>query len=130
MDVPRRPEFTSKGVGDQKDHGTASSRLLTDAEFFGHARDRITVETGVEVHGNLDEEDERQDCPFLRVGEAEAQLVIAIGFCELDLAIARQVAAFLGAGSKVFPRGRGYFGRIGSVGTITGAARNVGLGHG
>ena len=58
--------------------------MHADAEFFGYALGSIGVQTGVEVHGDLDPEDESEDGPFLPTGEAETELLVTVGLGQLD----------------------------------------------
>lgn len=91
---------------------------------------RVAVKTGVEVHGDLNQEDERQDGPFLLLGEAEAKLVVAVSFRELDLAITEKVSTFLASRSEVLCGGRSGLDGIGAVGAMAArTARHVFLGH-
>ena len=91
---------------------------------------RVAVKTGVEVHGDLNQEDERQDGPFLLLGEAEAKLVVAVSFRELDLAITEKVSTLLASRSEVLCGGRSGLDGIGAVGAMAArTARDVFLGH-
>jgi len=56
--TPGCPEFAAKGVGDEEDALADARGLLGDVEFFRHARDGVAVDGGVEVHGDLDDEDD------------------------------------------------------------------------
>jgi hypothetical protein len=82
---PGSPELTTKGVKDKEDHSTTTGSLSADVELFRHTSDGIAVKTGVEVHRYLDDEDDRQNRPFLPSREAEAKLFVAIIFCQNDL---------------------------------------------
>lgn len=93
--APGCPEFTAECVEDEEDHGTASSGLLTDMKIFMDARDGVGVEGSVEVHGDLDKEDDGEDGPFLPVGETEAQLIVAVILGEFYLVILGDVIDIL-----------------------------------
>ena len=47
-------------------------------EFFGYASEAVRVETRVEIHGQLHQEDNSEDGPFLPLWEGVAQFTIAI----------------------------------------------------
>ena len=120
-DIPWRPQLTPKRIHHQKNHGATPGGLGTDVKFFGHAMDRIAVEAGVEVQRDLDEEDEGEDHPLFALGEAKAQLVVAVGFGELDLAIplcpvSRCTFFRRGRTGVVLYHGRGRLGGIGALG--------------
>ncbi len=86
--APRCPQLASESVEYEEDHGTASGCLLADGELLGYALDRIRVQTGVEVHGDLDEEDDAEDGPLLPGGKAEAQFIVAVILCDFAAVVA------------------------------------------
>jgi hypothetical protein len=54
------------------------SCLLADVRILGNAAHGIGIETGVEVHRDLDEEDDGEDGPFLPGGKGEAKFIAAV----------------------------------------------------
>ena len=62
-------QSSSESVADEKDGSTDSSYLLADVKILGNAAHGIRIETGVEVHRDLDEEDDGEDGPFLTGGK-------------------------------------------------------------
>ena len=89
--TPRRPQLTTKSVRDQVNHGTAAGTLLTDAEFLRDTTNTVRIQTGVEVHRGLDEENHGENHPFPPGGETEAQRLVAIGFGEDDAIVGSRV---------------------------------------
>lgn len=85
--TPWCPEFAPKSIRDQEDGGADSRGLFADMKLLGDSADAVRVQTTVEVHGDLHDEDDGEDCPFLEAGEAEAEFVVAIIFSEFDLAV-------------------------------------------
>lgn len=120
--VPRCPKFASESVRNQEDHSSTSSPLRTDAKLFRYAMNCITVETGVEIHGNLDEKDERQDRPLLLLGKAEPKFVVAVGFHQLDLVFMRHVRYLLNNCSVTLCGEAGSPVRFRALGTLTARA--------
>ncbi len=85
--TPRGPELASERVGDQKDHLSDAGRLQGDAEFLCHRLDGAGVDAGVEVHGDLDREDDAQDPPFPRGRERKSEFVVAVPFRQHDFPV-------------------------------------------
>ena len=50
-------------------------------KIFGNAARGIGIETGAEVHRDLDEEDNGEDGPFLSGGKREAKFIAAVVLC-------------------------------------------------
>nr|POF03016.1 hypothetical protein CFP56_70019 [Quercus suber] len=84
---PRRPQLAAEGVCDEEDGGTHAGGLCAHAVLGRDASivaiDGVGVKGGIEVHRDLDDEDDGEDVPFLGIGEAEAQFVVTIIFGEL-----------------------------------------------
>lgn len=60
-------------------------------ELFRYALHGVGVETGVEVHGDLNPEDERENGPLLPCGKGEPEFIGAIGLGDLDFFVCVRV---------------------------------------
>lgn len=114
---PGSPKLTTKSVEDQEDHGTTTSGLGTDAKLFRHASDGIAVQTCVEVHRDLNDEDDGQNRPLLPCRKAETEFFVAVIFCQNDLVGAIVCVAslllagrYFGVVDSAFDRGVGRVG--------------------
>jgi hypothetical protein len=73
--------------------------LRRNTKFFRNAANGIGVEGCVEVHRDLDPEDDGDDVPLLLVGEAEAEFLVAVVLAELVLVICAQLLELLAGGT-------------------------------
>lgn len=76
--------FASEGVGDEEDHRATASCLQRDTELLGNAIQAVAVEGGVEVHRDLNPEDDSENGPLLPSRVAEGQVLVAIDLAEND----------------------------------------------
>lgn len=96
---PGSPKLATESVSHQEDHGTATGTLRRNAKLLRNAANGIGVEGGVEVHRHLDPEDDGDDVPLLLVGEAEAELLVAVVLAELVLVMCAQLLELLAGGA-------------------------------
>lgn len=85
--TPRCPQLTPNGISDKIDHLSGTGFLLANAKSFGKRFDSIGIDGCVEVHGDLNTSHGRKVCPFLPSWPAVCELVIAVFFPQLALAI-------------------------------------------
>lgn len=85
--TPRRPKLAPKRIRHQENHLSHSHRLQAHIEMCREERDRIGKDRGVEVHGDLDGEDDGEDLPFPPGGPGVAEEVVGFVFGELALAV-------------------------------------------
>ena len=89
--VATHPKLTAERVQNQEDGSTDTRALLADVELRRNTTDGIAVEGGVEVHGDLDDEDDGEDVPLLLIGVGVAQLVVAVVLGDFILVVGAQL---------------------------------------
>jgi hypothetical protein len=99
--TPGRPQLATESVGDQEDGGTKTRCLRADAKLRGDTGDGIAVKRCVEVHGDLDKEDDTQNSPLLPCREGETELIVAVFLCDLvAIVCAVSLVVFLVGGAE------------------------------
>ena len=85
--TPRRPKLAAKRIQHQESTLPSTSSLLTNTKVLAQRRYGVGVDTGVEVHGDLDPEDGREQHPLLPPGPCVAEEVGAFLLCDNSLSI-------------------------------------------
>ncbi len=85
--TPRRPQLTPKRITNQKHPLPHACRRLRYTKVVRQQGHGVGVERGVEVHGDLDGEDDGEDGPFFVPGPREAEFGVDVLFGEFYAAV-------------------------------------------
>jgi hypothetical protein len=82
---PRRPKLATESIRHQEQHLRYTSNLFADMVFLADMGDAMGVDGSVEIHANLDEEDDDENLPLAPGREGVTQLIPGISILKLDL---------------------------------------------